>query len=86
MIGVERQQFLRVKNAGGPSEIIDDNKTGFLFNRADADDLSRKIIKLLSNDALAKEMGQNAAMKAKDYTLPNIVAMIENLYYSLCNK
>jgi glycosyltransferase involved in cell wall biosynthesis len=70
-------------NAGGPSEIIDENKTGFLFKRGDIDDLKVKIIKILSDDVLAKKMGENAAVKAEDFILPRIVDVIENLYYSL---
>ena len=73
-------------NAGGPSEIIDDEKTGFLFKQGDVNDLKEKILKVLGDDAMAKEIGGRAFVKAKDFMLPKMVDAIENLYYSLCLK
>ena len=47
-------------NFGGISELVEDNKTGILFEPRNVTDLSEKIIFLLQNKQRLKEMGQNA--------------------------
>ena len=53
-------------NNGGPLEIIDDGKTGLLFEKKSSDDLSEKI-KLLMNDAVFKNrIAQAGKVKADE--------------------
>ena len=48
---------------GGFPEIIDNEKTGILFNPGDVDDLEKAILKLWNNPQLIKQMGENASKK-----------------------
>jgi len=50
-------------NNGGPLEIIDDNKTGLLFNRT-SDELARKIKFLIENKEFKNEIANNAYQNA----------------------
>ena len=50
-------------NIGGIAEIIEDGKTGLLFEQGNIDDLACKINSLLSNPELIVEMGKNARKK-----------------------
>jgi glycosyltransferase involved in cell wall biosynthesis len=45
---------------GGIPELINDGKTGLLFESFNADDLREKIVKLWGDDNLKREFGENA--------------------------
>jgi glycosyltransferase involved in cell wall biosynthesis len=45
-------------NGGGAPEIIEDGKTGLLVERDDASALAEAILRLISNEALSKSMGE----------------------------
>lgn len=47
-------------NIGGIPELVRENKTGFLFEPRNYQDLAHKILKILNNPLLAKKMGKNA--------------------------
>jgi len=51
-------------NSGGVLEIIDDNKSGLLFQSGDAKDLSKKIEFLYNNENLKTTLAQNGYKKA----------------------
>ncbi len=51
---------------GGIPDTIVDGKTGLLFESENAEDLADKIVKLLTDESLRKEMGQAAVEKAKE--------------------
>ena len=68
---------------GGTREIIQDNKTGFLVEVSDPEDLSRKINILLRNDMLRKTMGIEGKKR-----IENVFSMKKMLdeYVSLYNR
>lgn len=51
---------------GGIPELIDDGKTGYLFNPGDCEDLLKKITALDADDASAHEMSENCLNKRFD--------------------
>jgi len=51
---------------GGIPELIDDGKTGLLFEKGNAEDLKNKIKTILENPALAGEMSKNCLKKEFD--------------------
>lgn len=52
-------------NAGGIGEFMQDKKTGFLFGIGKVNDFTKKILELANNEVLVKELGMNAALRAK---------------------
>lgn len=53
-------------NVGALPEVVDSGKTGLLIPPKDVDALAQAIIKLLKNDKLRNEMGENAYKKMKN--------------------
>lgn len=53
-------------NVGSIPEVVDNGKTGFLVPPKDPEALSESIIKLLKDDKLRKQMGENAYRKMKE--------------------
>jgi len=76
------------------SSVIEDGKTGFIFKSEDVDELSGKIVKLLTDGKLRKEMGKAAMEKAKEYDWARTVdkkveiykEVIADFYERRCNK
>ncbi len=76
------------------SSVIVDGETGFIFKSEDVDELSGKIVKLLTDDKLRKEMGKAAMEKAKEYDWTRIVDRKVEIYKEViadfcerrCNK
>jgi glycosyltransferase involved in cell wall biosynthesis len=54
---------------GGISEIVEDGKTGFLFDPSQTGDLKRQIARFLDYPALAAEMGIHCQAKAREFSL-----------------
>ncbi|MFC2057183.1 glycosyltransferase family 4 protein [Chloroflexota bacterium] len=54
-------------NVGGIPDVVDDGKTGLLFESENVEDLAVKMIKLLTDDELRERMGKAALEKAKEY-------------------
>ena len=53
---------------GSLAEIVEDGKTGYLFNMKDAEDLARKLYQYIENNNLCKQMGIAARQKCeKEY-------------------
>ena len=72
---------------GGIPEIIDDGKTGFLVKEKDVDDLAGKMLMLLKDGNLRKQMGEAARIKMEsEYSLPDRVAVLESHYDSVIKK
>jgi len=61
-------------NVGALPEVIEDGKTGLIIPPKDIDALVGAIIKLLKNDNLRKDMGDNAYMKMKKEMSWDIIA------------
>jgi len=53
-------------NQGGPLEIIDDKKTGLLFERGNSGDLAMKI-EMLKDNEFKNVLAYNGTKKAKEY-------------------
>jgi len=54
---------------GGATEVVIDNKTGYIVNPLDTDMMSKKIIELLENDEKAREFGEAGHSRAKKFSL-----------------
>lgn len=72
---------LVVTRSGGPDEIVEDSRTGFLIPPSDAEALAGKICQLLEDKELAATLGQNArARVAQEFSLEGMVGQYEELY------
>jgi len=65
-------------NTGGTRELIDDDKTGYLYNLGDPEELALKMKKLILNRGLIEKFGENGCVKARKYFTVSINA--ENVY------
>ena len=75
-----------VTRSGGPQEIIDDGKTGFLIPPADPNAMARKICELLDNPLRAATLAGAARKKvASTFTLDRMIGEYEQLYQRLLN-
>jgi len=74
-------------NIGGIPEIIIDGKTGYLFRPEDYEDLSEKIMDLLSNPERGEKFGRNAKKLYDNEFTPTIhINKLEDLYNKLISK
>jgi glycosyltransferase involved in cell wall biosynthesis len=62
------------------SSVIKDGETGFVFKSEDVEELSSKMVKLLTDDKLREEMGKAAMEKAKEYDWRRIVDRKVEIY------
>lgn len=62
------------------SSVIENGKTGFIFKSEDVEELSSKMVKLLTDDKLREEMGKAAMEKAKEYDWSKIVDKKVEIY------
>lgn len=62
------------------SSVIEDGKTGFVFKSEDVGELSRKMVKLLTDHKLREEMGKAAMEKAREYDWSKIVDRKVEIY------
>ena len=56
-------------------------KNGFLFETKNAKDLAEKVLNLITNDNLRKEMGKISLEKSKNYDIEKSVDRLEEVYY-----
>ena len=56
---------------------------GFLFTPGDEKDLSEKILLLLGDEKIRREMGERSLQNSKQYNIHESISKLENLYYSL---
>jgi len=74
-------------HTGGISDVIIEGRTGFLVAPGDMQELSDKLIPLLKNENLRKQIGKNAKdCLGADFSLENMVKHTQNLYTCLCLK
>ncbi|MEO1287404.1 MAG: glycosyltransferase, partial [Chloroflexota bacterium] len=59
-------------NVGGLSYLVKDEQTGYLVPVRQADVIAERITRLVTDDTLARSMGDNAAELAKQYAWSNI--------------
>jgi len=75
-----------VTRSGGPQEIVEDGRTGYLTPPADPDALAEKICELLANPERAAALAQTARAKmASTFTLERMIRDYESLYERLLN-
>ena len=71
-------------DVGGVSELVDDEKTGFLVKAEDAHALADKIEKLLLDKDIRKRMGESGMEKIKkEFSMDRLVKEMEGIYESL---
>lgn len=61
-------------NAGGPTEVIDNDVDGLLYPPGDVDELAAHMARVANNPGDAERLGKNAAGTAQKYTIERIVA------------
>ena len=75
-----------VTRSGGPQEIVEDGRTGYLTPPADPEALAEKICELLANPKRAAALAQMARAKvASTFTLERMICEYERLYERLLN-
>lgn len=66
---------------GGPTEIVDNNKTGFLVNPNVPTEIAEKIIELIKNPYLRIQMGLNGRKRVEQlFLLSNTISNVQKLY------
>ncbi|MEK3853373.1 N-acetyl-alpha-D-glucosaminyl L-malate synthase BshA [Cytobacillus sp. FSL H8-0458] len=74
-------------NVGGIPEVISDGKTGYICALGDITDISRKAIKLLTDEKLLDRFSSQSISLAKDrFSAGRIVIQYEEFYYELLEK
>lgn len=70
----------------GPSDIIQDGTDGFLVERENPQELAEKIIVLIENEELRKQMGRKAKENVRRYSPEIIIKQWDGLFKSLVNN
>lgn len=71
-------------DVGGNSELIEDNKNGFLTHKNDYKEMAEAILKLLDNPAMKQEMGKISMKKANfQFNIKNFIDNTEKFYENL---
>ena len=74
-------------NVGGVGEVLENGKTGFIINDFSQNHFSGKLVELLSDQRLRKELGENAYRLAmEEYNPGKNAKKFEDLYYSLMEE
>lgn len=64
---------------GGPSEIVDDGKSGFLVSSYDLDTIEKKVLLIKNDPKLCLELSKNARQKSKKFTTEEFNRSITSL-------
>ena len=73
-----------VTDTGGITEVIVEDKTGFLVKTGDMDKMSEKLTNLLKNKDLRARIGHDAKDSlGQDFSLSNMAKLTQNLYTAL---
>lgn len=70
-------------NLGGIPDIVKDGENGLLAKPYDIEMVAEKLIKLLKDDDMRVEMGQNGLKMVDNYTWDEVTAKTENIYKEL---
>ncbi len=73
-------------NVGGVSDILHDGVNGLMTKTGDSEDLAGKIITLLDNNELRKEMGKKGQALAKQYSWKIVAEETEKAYLDLIKR
>lgn len=71
-------------NIGGIPFVVENEKTGLLFECGDVEELSEKINVLLIDEELRKKMGEAGREKAKGYSWAKIAEQTVAVYKNIC--
>lgn len=67
----------------GPSEIIENGKSGYVVKEGDVDALAEGICKLIESDELRKEFGKAATIKSEEFRIERIMQQWDELFREL---
>ena len=67
-------------NVGGIPEIVQDGENGFLVEPENSKAIAEKVLMLLGNDELRKQISQNNLEKSKNYSWEAVVDKLEDVY------
>ncbi|WP_332453238.1 glycosyltransferase family 4 protein [Chryseobacterium aquaticum] len=70
----------------GPEELIEDSQNGFLVELGNTEILAKKIITLIENENVRKNLSEHALITTKKYEISNIMMKWDELFQSLVNK
>lgn len=70
----------------GPRALIENNQNGFLIEDNNIDAFSAKVIELIENNSLAKEIGQNAIESVQKYNIDVVMKEWDALFQSIVDK
>ena len=73
-------------NAGGIPEVNIHGKTGYITEIGDVEQMAKYAVEMLSNEALLKELKENAKIQAQIFDIKNIIPQYEELYKSTLEK
>lgn len=65
----------------GTKEIIKNNVNGLLVENGNVDELSKAIIKLINNKNILKKMSEESLLRAKDFSINQIIRDWEDILY-----
>jgi glycosyltransferase involved in cell wall biosynthesis len=89
LVGIEAMSVSRpviASRVGGIPEWLDDDKTGFLVDPGNVNQIAEKVIQLLSDRNLLEQMGKNAYKKAEQLSIEKHAHEIEKIYMELIEK
>ncbi|MDD2618391.1 MAG: glycosyltransferase family 4 protein [Bacteroidales bacterium] len=69
-----------------PKELINDGQDGFMVKTGDIEALAGKMLFLIENEAIRKQMGQKARINSERFRLENIMAKWQSLFSDLMNN
>lgn len=73
-----------VTRSGGPEELIEHGRTGFLVPPGDAESMTSRVCEVLASPSLAEKLGRNARRSVEQrFSLQRMLAEYENLYQRL---
>ncbi len=76
-----------VSNVGGLSEVVDDNKTGFIVEKENTESIAEALEVLLNNEKLRNELGRNGRNKViKEYNWNDCVDGMISIYRSIISN
>lgn len=67
----------------GPSEIIENNKTGILVEDQNKEELAKAVIKLMGDEPLRARLAENGLRRANDFTVEKITDKWEELFMKI---
>lgn len=89
MILLEAQAFglpiVSFKCKCGPQDVITDGKDGYLVAEGDIDGMAERIVELIKNDTLRREMGKAALVASNRYSEEEIMKQWVSLFNELWN-